>query len=176
MNTDSNLAFLIILIVALTIIVLNVLQITFIAETTISKTTASYQEECLELTKAYASRIDGKLEEYYGLLYAYTTADVVETGDPEQIVAWLRDHADIRAKDFNYVAYVDAAGNFDSDIGSHTTVKDRGYFKEIMEQGKETTVDEPVTSKTTGKTVIHVCRAAKKDGKTILVALNLSLC
>ncbi|MCR4630715.1 MAG: HAMP domain-containing protein [Treponema sp.] len=164
---QKKLATLIILIVALTIIVLNVIQITFIAETTISKTTASYEEESLELTKAYASRIEGKLEEYYGLLSAYTTADVVQTGDPEQIVTWLQNHADIRAKDFNYVAYVDAAGNFDSDIGSHTTVKDRGYFKEIMEQGKETTVDEPVTSKTTGKTVIHVCRAAKKDGKTI---------
>ncbi|MCR4578948.1 MAG: methyl-accepting chemotaxis protein [Treponema sp.] len=164
---QKKLAAIIIAVVAGTILVLNILQITFIAETTSAKTTASYEEECLELTKAYTSRLEGKLEEYYGLLYAYTTADVVQTGDPAQIVAWLQAHADIRAKDFNYVAYVDSDGNFDSDIGSHTTIKDRGYFKEMMQQGKETTVDEPVSSKTTGKTVIHVCRAAKKDGKTI---------
>ncbi|MBR1640159.1 MAG: HAMP domain-containing protein [Treponema sp.] len=163
----KKLATLIIAVVAVTIIVLNVIQITFIAETSSAKTTESYEEECIELTKAYSSRIEGKLEEYYGLLYAYTTADVVQTGDAAQIVEWLQAHANIRHPDFNYVAYVDADGNFDSDIKSHTTIKDRGYFKEIMEQGLETTVDEPVTSKTTGKTVIHVCRAAKKDGKTI---------
>ena len=164
---QKKLAILIILIVALTIICLNVIQITFIAETTSVRTSASYEEECQELARAYTSRVAGKLEEYYGLLYAYTSADVVQTGDAALIVEWLQNHADIRAKDFNYVAYVDADGNFDSDIKSHTTIKDRGYFKEIMLQGKEFTVDEPVTSKTTGKTVIHVCRAAKKDGKTI---------
>ena len=164
---QTKLAFVIFGVVACTIIILNVIQITIIAETTSSKTTASYEEEAVELTRTYANRISGKLEEYYGLLYAYTTADVVQTGDPAQIVAWLQSHVYIRATDFDYVAFVDADGNFDSDIGSHTQVKDRSYFKEIMEQGKEMTVDEPVTSKTTGKTVIHVCRAAKKDGKTI---------
>lgn len=164
---QKKLATLIILVVGGIIALLDVLQITIIAETTSAKTTANYEEECAELTKAYASRISGKLEEFYGLLYTYTTADVVQTGDSAQIVEWLQAHDNIRAADFDYVAYVDADGNFDSDIKTHTTVKDRGYFKEIMEQGKEITVDEPVTSKVSGKTVIHVCRAAKKDGKTI---------
>ncbi len=164
---QTKLAFVIFGVVACTIIILNVLQITIIAETTSAKTTASYEEECLELTRVYADRISGKLDEYYNMLSAYTSADIVKTGEPADIVAWLQSHADIRSKDFDYVAYVDADGNFDSDKGSHTTVKDRGYFKEIMEQGKDVTVDEPVTSKTTGKTVIHVCRAAKKEGKTI---------
>ncbi|MCR4736091.1 MAG: HAMP domain-containing protein [Treponema sp.] len=155
------------MIVVLTIVILNIGQITFIAEKTSAATSKSYEEECSELARLYSERIGGKMDEYYGLLSAYTNADIVRTGDNAKIVEWLQSHADIRPADFDYVAWIDADGNFDSDKNSHTTVKDRSYFKEIMEQGKNTTVDNPVTSKTTGKTVIHVCRAAKLNGKTI---------
>ncbi|MCR5699124.1 MAG: methyl-accepting chemotaxis protein [Treponemataceae bacterium] len=162
-----KLATLIIMVVAFTIIFLNALQILFIASNTTKATTKSYLEECSEMTQAYAELMAGKVSEYYSLLYAYTNADIAKTGTDEQIVAWLQKHSNIRPKDFDYVAYVDADGNFDGDNKSHTVVKERSYFKEIMELGWETTVDNPVTSKTTGKTVIHVCRALKRNGKTI---------
>ena len=162
-----NLAVLISIIVSAFLVVLNVSQITFIAVTTNARTTKSYEEQCVELTKAYTDRLAGKIESYYGLLFMYTTADIVNYGSTEQIVSWLRNHADIRFKDFDYVAYVDSEGNFFSDKNTQTQVKDRSYFKDIMEKGYETTVDDPVTSKVTGKTVIHLCRAVKREGKTI---------
>ena len=169
-NTEKRqlkLAAVIIIVLAFTIIVLNTLQILFIATNIRKANTKSYEEECSEITLAYAELMAAKLSEYYSLLYTYTNSDIARTGTDAQIVAWLQNNASIRPKDFDYVAYVDAKGNFDSDIKSHTSVKDRGYFKEIMELGWETTIDNPVTSKITGKTVIHICRALKRNGKTI---------
>ena len=148
-------------------VVLNVSQITFLAERTNAKTTKSYQDDCAEISKAYTELISTKMEEFFGLLYVYTTADVVQTGSTEEIVAWLKKHAGIRYSGFDYVAYVDEKGDFYSDKNSQTNVLERSYFKDIMEKGMEITVDNPVTSKTTGKTVIHVCRAAKRNGRTI---------
>ena len=163
----KKLSTLIIFVVAATITVLNIAQILFLASKTKAITTKSYEEECTELTKAYAERLSGKMTEYFALLSAYTNADIVKTGNNARIKAWLENHADIRPADFDYVAWVDSDGNFDSDKKSHAFVKDRDYFIEIMQNGKDTAVDNPVTSKTTGKTVIHVCKAAKVDGKTI---------
>ena len=162
---QRKLAVQIIAVVAATIVFLNVGQITFIAETTNDAVSSNYEEECKELAKAYADRISGKITEYYWLLSAYTSSDAALYGTNEEIVSWLQSREEIRDDAFDYVAWVDADGNFDSDIGTHTNVVDRIYFKQIMEQGYDVTVDEPVASKTTGRTVIHVCRALKRDGK-----------
>ncbi len=164
---QKKLATVVIIIVAIVIYILSASQVTFVAETTSKITTQDYEQECKELTKAYVAVIEGNLDEYYAQLAGYVSADVVKTGNDEAIRSWLLQNKAMRHKDFSYVAWVDKDGNFDSDIGSHASVLDRGYFKEIMQLGYETTVDEPVTSKTTGKTVIHVCRAAKVNGKTI---------
>ena len=164
---EKKLSTLIIIVVAITIYVLAALQVVFSVETASKITTQNYTEECLELTRAYSDRIAGKLEEYSAQLAAYTSSDVVRTGDNGQITEWLMSHTALRHPDFDFVAWVDANGNFVSDTGERTDVKDRGYFREIMELGYDSTVDEPVTSRLTGRTVINVCRAAKVNGRTI---------
>ncbi|MCR5401975.1 MAG: HAMP domain-containing protein [Treponema sp.] len=164
---QRKLAVIISTIVITIFVVLNVSQITFLAENTNAKTTASYQNDCNEIAKAYTDLLSIKMEAFYGLLYTYTSADVVKTGSTEEIVDWLHKHVDIRYEGFDYVAYVDEKGDFFSDKGTQTNVKDRSYYKDIMEKGQEITVDNPVTSKTSGKTVIHICRAAKRNGRTI---------
>lgn len=148
-------------------IALNIVQILVIAAFTDARTTSNYELECQEMTKVYTDLVSSKIESYYGLLYVYTMSDIVQSGTTQEIAQWLVQHADIRSANFDYVAFVDAAGDFYSDINTKTNVKDRSYYKDIMEKGYEITIDDPVTSKVTGKTVVHLCRAAKRDGKTI---------
>mgnify|MGYP000680580806 CR=1 FL=1 len=74
--------------------------------------------------------VNGKtLEEYIAHLDYYLNAEVVSEGDNEAIVEWLRSVEEKRYENFDYVAWVDSQGNFDSDIGTHTTIKDRDYFQ-----------------------------------------------
>ena len=128
LETTKKLSTLITFIVAAIITVLNVAQIVFIATTTKKTTIANYENECTELAKAYTGQLSGKVSEYFALLNAYTEADVVQSADNARIIRWLENHANIRPKAFDYVAWVDTAGNFDSDKKSHPNVKERDYF------------------------------------------------
>ena len=166
-KTTTGLGLKLILILGATIGLLYTVQTLMLSGRTRNTVAKTYQEECQELTRIYTDRITGRLREYANLLTFYTSADVVKNGSTEQIVEWLRRHKDIRNKDFEYVAYVDKEGHFYSDIGATTHVEDRTYYQDIMIDGKEIAIDDPVYSKTTGLKIIHVCRAAKRDGKTI---------
>lgn len=97
----------------------------------------------------------------------YVNADVCRTGNDDEIVSWLQSHAYLRRPWFDYVAFVDQDGNFKSDIGTHTIVTERDYFKAIMQNGADSFIDNPSPSKVSGKLVIHINRALKLDGKTI---------
>ncbi len=157
----------IISVMILIIVTLSVLQVLICVRNMKKQLSEEYEDNFAMLTKSNAQLISGKIAEYTKQLQVYTTQDILQTGTDEGIVAWLQSHAEIRSSDFDYVAYVDAAGNFDADNMSHTTVSDRSYFKDIFQKGMDATIDDPVSSKTTGKTVIHVCKAAKSGGRTI---------
>ncbi|MCR5495043.1 MAG: HAMP domain-containing protein [Treponema sp.] len=154
-------------IIAVILIVLNVTQTTIVAEITktdIRKDTSSQYEHIAEV---YSKLISQICAEDFAYLDFYCNHEVVQTLDSDQIVAWLRTTKDSREKVFDYVAWVDADGRFESDIGSKTNVLERDYFKGIMNEGKNFFIDNPVTSKTTGKTVVHICKAAKVNGRTV---------
>ena len=153
--------------IAIAFVALNVIQVLVISNYTKAKMKATAETEYAILTEQFANQVTDKVEEYYAELSTYTKAHVNRTKDPEQIVAWLRENADIRPDDFDYVAFVDKKGNFDSDIGSHTSIPDRDYFKAMMQDRKNMYIDNPVRSKTTGKSVLHICRPVDINGDRI---------
>lgn len=120
-----------------------------------------------ELARSYSSEISSVLEKSKVGMDVYVNADVCRTGNAAEIVSWLQSHAYLRRPWFDYVAFVDQDGNFKSDIGTHTVVTDRDYFKAIMQNGADSFIDNPSPSKVSGKLVIHINRALKLDGKTI---------
>ena len=120
-----------------------------------------------ELARSYSSEISSVLEKSKVGMDVYVNADVCKTENPAEIVSWLQAHAYLRRAWFDYVAFVDQDGNFESDIGTHTVVTDRDYFKAIMQNGADSFIDNPTPSKVSGKLVIHINRALKLDGKTI---------
>ena len=154
-------------IIALVTVVLNAANIMIVSNYTQKGIEDVQKERYKDVTKGYAGIITKTIEEYYGCLDFYTKSEIVKTQDTEQIVDWLHSVSNKRDSRFDYIAWVDKNADFYSDIGNKTNIKDRDYYKAIMIDGKDTFVDNPVTSKSTGKTVMHVCKAAKVNGKTV---------
>ncbi len=152
---------------AITVAVLSFAQLAFINESTKSELKKSTSEEYSEFSKTYAKLVKSVLEKYFTGLDFYLNSDVVQqTNNTDEIAEWLTQRASRRDSSlYDYVAYVDADGGFYTDKGTYVNVKDRDYFKAIMQNGEKYYIDNPVNSKTTGTTVIHICEAVQKGGR-----------
>lgn len=167
MKKEKHLLTRILLIVAATILIINTFQVVFIADRTKKITNQQIESDYIDLTKSYASQVALKLSEYKTALDFYINSDAAQTGDTEEIVDWLRTTTSKRNKIFDYVAWVDETGKFQTDTGNETFVTQRDYYQAIVKNGADDFIDNPATSLTTGKTIIHVCRAVKHGGKNI---------
>jgi methyl-accepting chemotaxis protein len=166
-NKNRKLVIFFLLTLGLVMSALSVLQTLIIAYRTRKSVEKSYLEDCSEITTAYQTAVSNKINDYLNQMYRYISADVVQTGNEEQIVSWLRGHASTRSPDFDYIFFCGPDGVIYTDVDTTTEVKDRPYFKAIMQEGKDEYVDNPVFSKITGKAIIHVVRAAKSGDRTI---------
>lgn len=167
MKKEKHLLTRILLIVAAAILIINTFQVVFIAKRTKKITNQQIESDYTDLTKSYASQVVLKLSEYKTALDFYINSDAAQTGDTEEIVDWLRTTTSKRNKIFDYVAWVDETGKFQTDSGNETFVTQRDYYQAIVKNGADDFIDNPATSLTTGKTIIHVCRAVKHGGKNI---------
>lgn len=167
MKKEKHLLTRILLIVAAMILIINTFQVVFIAERTKKITNQQIESDYTDLTKSYASQVVLKLSEYKTALDFYINSDAAQTGDTEEIAGWLRTTTSKRNKIFDYVAWVDETGKFQADNGNETFVTQRDYYQAIVKNGADDFIDNPATSLTTGKTIIHVCRAVKHGGKNI---------
>ena len=163
----GKLFFFIGIIVAVIVVCLNVIQ-----NVTVTKMSRSAIESDLRFSydafaKQSKAMIENRLETYFAHLDFYTNADVVKSGDSEQIWDWYKAHASVRPDVFDYVAWADRDGRFLADINSSSTISDRDYWQQIMIRGSDFAVDDPVTARSTGKTVTHICKAAKVNGQTV---------
>jgi len=147
--------------------VLNTLTSVVCDETLKAKIAESTEEECYLLTQSFANTVTAKNQMYNNQLIAYTAAPEIMSGEIEQIFDFLSSNQKLRPNDAEYVGWVDSDGNFISDIGAKTTVTDRDYYKAIIKDGLDTFVSSVAISKTTGNSIIHICRAVKNEGKTI---------
>jgi methyl-accepting chemotaxis protein len=147
---------------------LTVVQIYLVSRTSRESFEVSYIQNCQEITGAYSLAITNKINEYMKQMNQYTTADVVQTGDEQQIFQWMQAHVHSRSSDFDYVLYSGKEGSAFIDDG-HTgyDLRKRSYFKAIMEDGKDDDVDNPVVDMGKGGQILHVTKAAKVNGKTI---------
>ena len=146
---QGKLVYYIVGITVVIVAVLTSLQIFVVNARTKESVASSYEENCLKITDAYSNVVSIRLSEYIKQMRMYTEADITQTADPRQIQEWLIEHAKSRTPDFDRIGYIDAKGDFYNDQNKVTNVKDRIYFKAIMEQGHDTNIDDPVTSKST---------------------------
>jgi len=163
---QGKLVYFIVAIIIVIVAVLNTLQIVVVKERTKKSVSSLYEEDCHKITDAYTDVVSIRLSEYIKQMRTYTEADVTQTANPKEIQAWLIEHEGSRTPDFDRIGYIDPKGDFYNDQNKVTNVYDRDYFQAIMKEGKDTHIDDPVISKSTGTTIIHVSQAAKINGKT----------
>ncbi len=154
-------------IILLIIVVFNTLQVSLVTHFTRKAVAHSYEEDCKKITEAYTNVVSIRLSEYIKQMRMYTEADITQTADPEQIQQWLIAHASSRTPDFDRIGYIDEKGDFYNDQNKITNVIDRDYFLNVVKRGNDIDIDDPVISKSTGATIIHVTKAAKVDGRTV---------
>jgi methyl-accepting chemotaxis protein len=135
-----------------------------------SQTTKSYYEMAHEIVNGRADEINKWIEVYINDLRIYSDADIIKTGDDEQVIEWLHNHQNLRNPDYDYMFFCDAEGTSFRDtglIGGKGALVERDYYKAMMKEGRDTFVGNVVLSKTSGKYVMPIARAAKDaNGKT----------
>ena len=135
-----------------------------------SQTTESYYEMAREIVNGRSDEINKWIEVYKNDLKVYSNADVVKTGDPQQVIEWLHNHQELRNPDYDYMFFCDSEGTSYRDtglVGGKGALVERDYYQAMMIQGLDIFVGNVVLSKTSGQYVMPIARAAKDSrGKT----------
>ena len=135
-----------------------------------TQTTKSYYEMAHEIVNGRADEINKWIEVYINDLRIYSDADVIKTGDDEQVLEWLHNHQNLRNPDYDYMFFCDAEGTSYRDtglVGGKGALVERDYYKAMMIEGKDIFVGNVVLSKTSGRYVMPIARAAKDaSGRT----------
>ena len=169
LNTEKrkSLVFRLVLFVGISIICFNFLQIIITGEITKKSTLEDSANDYAVVTAAYSQVISEKIDGYYHAMNFYVNSDVAQDGSLAEMREWLVSHADHRIAEFDYIMLCGPDGIAYTDTGKRTDISDRPYFKAIMQDGKERFIDDPVVSRTTGQSVVHVSRAIVRNGKNI---------
>lgn len=118
------------------------------------------------IVEGRADEIVNWLEIYKNDLKLYSEADINLTGNDEQVINWLQDHTNLRNSNYDYMFFCDKEGTSFRDtglVGGKGALKERDYYKAMMNNNKEEFVGQMVLSKTSGQYVVPVARPAK-DG------------
>ncbi|MCR4954372.1 MAG: HAMP domain-containing protein [Treponema sp.] len=169
----SSLVLALILSIAASIALLNFLQTVFVARNARLRVVDTQIVNYQQTVEAYTFALENQVQAYFNELDYYVNNDIVQSGDFDAAGEWLFAHESVRSSDFDYIMLVDAQGLSYNDIGTRTNIADRDYFKAILQQGKDTYIDDPVVSRTTGQIIVHFTRAVKKNGKNIFAVVGV---
>ena len=94
--------------------------------------------------------------------------NVIKAGDIDAIKEDIQGKQATLRSDYEMLMYAELNGDYYPSSGEKGNVADRDYFQEIVNNGKEYAISNPVVSKTSGQNIIVVAQAVKNDsGKTI---------
>jgi EAL domain-containing protein (putative c-di-GMP-specific phosphodiesterase class I)/GGDEF domain-containing protein len=130
-----------------------------------TSTAEQYETDCRNLAHAYSNNITQLIERYLADLRVFSAADIFKSGTEDQIINWVHHHDERRPPYFVNLFYADKEGKLYSSGGLSAGISDRDYFKAIVLDGNETSVDDGSISRTTGKLVLHIARAVYNSKK-----------
>lgn len=162
-----SLALGLVIVIVASICVVNVVQNLIVVSSMRKAASADAENNYTEMAKAYAAAIENRVNGMFDSLDWYVNAKVTEHGSDDEIVDWLYQQNSKRNKDFSRVFYCEKDGKYFSDDGKSSNIADRSYFIDIMQKGQDSAIDDPVTSRSDGRSVVHVARAVKQDGRTV---------
>ena len=124
----------------------------------------SYDGMAKEVVAGRSAEIVKWIDVYKNDLKVYSDADVVKTGDPDQIIAWLQKHTELRNPDYDYMFFCTTEGTSYRDtglVGGKGALTERDYHKAMINDKKDIFVGNMVLSKTSGKYVLPIARSAR---------------
>ena len=168
-NTEKrkSLVFRLVLFVGISIVCFNALQIIVTGEITKKSQLEDSANDYGVVAAAYSQVISEKIDAYFYAMNFYVNSDMALEGTFDQMRQWLVSQEDHRISEFDYIMLAGSDGIAYTDTGKSIDISDRPYFKAIMQDGKTKFIDDPVVSRTTGQSVIHVTRAIIRNGKNI---------
>ena len=150
-----------IVLIGLGITLLTFLQVTVLSELAKNVSRTDHIDNYVMLTNTIKESLERTMEGYYKQLNPYVNSEIMKSGNFDLVGRWLQANPQIRAKEYDYVMIADAHGYSYNDNGTRTDIAERDYLQEILFNGAEQYIDNPVISKTTGKKVIHIARPVK---------------
>ncbi len=147
-----------IVLIGLGITALTVLQVTVLSELAKNVSRTDHIDNYVMLTNTIKESLERTMEGYTKQLNPYVNSDIMKSGNFDLVGRWLQANPQIRAKEYDYVMIADAQGYSYNDNGTRTDIAERDYLQEILFNGAEQYIDNPVISKTTGNKVIHIAR------------------
>ncbi|MBR1721400.1 MAG: HAMP domain-containing protein [Treponema sp.] len=169
----SSLLFILLFSIGLAISFFNFIQTWIVARNARLSVEADSTVDYQETVAGYTRSIENNLTGIYNLLDFYVNADIMQEEDFDAAGEWLVAHENVRAARFDYIMLVDKNGISYNDNGSRTDISSRDYFREVVFNGKNQYIDDPVISKTTGEYVVHFSRAVKVNGRTFAAIVGV---
>ena len=147
-----------------TLVVLSVLAIV-IATQSFSSAEDQAAEYSLEVVKARADHLSVMIARYALFVHDIAIRDIIVRGDRTEIANLMpRLDAQLDTEfDGVFVAWSD--GSALTMKNQVADIKERGYFKEIMSGTKDVVVADPVISLATGKPIVVIAAAIKRNGR-----------
>ena len=114
-----------------------------------------------QVVLARADEIGKYVQGLQSEIRTWSERSVITTGDIDTIRDDLESRQSSLRSDFEMVLYSDLEGNFYTSMGGTGTITDRTYFQEIVSDGKDSAMSDPVQSRATGKTIFVVAHVVK---------------
>jgi len=142
--------------------VLSLLGFYFYAEVkgTVIPLTQEFSQEVLQ---ARSAGLGNLFRGYLNDMRTLSRDAVFRGGDMEAIQRELAHRMLGINPDYEMVFFADAGGRYVGSIGATGQVADRGYFKAIMDEGRDWFISDPLVSRATGATVFVVAAPVSDD-------------
>src|SRR5574344_547740 len=133
---------------------------TIIIENIKKSNLTTYSEYCEQVVDITAKSITYWVNSLYKGLDVYVKNPINKDANIEEIAQWIKENPNLVGQEFGYSGFCDKNGILHTSLGTEANVSDREYYKAIMTDLNTSYIDNPVISRTTGKALFHVCKAA----------------
>lgn len=114
----------------------------------------------VSMVPVYADSVDSWNQRFIKELDMYIKSDLIQNGDIEGAVAWMRKNQDLRSSDFSSVFFCTLSGMARNDNGQDIDLTERDYYKAMTSGGQDVFISNPVKSKLDNSSMYTVCVAA----------------
>ncbi|WP_028972557.1 methyl-accepting chemotaxis protein [Spirochaeta cellobiosiphila] len=164
-----------VLIIGLLFILMFVIQNFLSIKSVQQSTTKDYQSFSNAILQANATNLTTNNSKYTQQVRIYTKDSIMDTHDPEQIIAWLKTQEGIRSGDFTYAMYIDPDGVAHSDTGATENVANQAFFKEMFINGANQYIGDPIMSSISNSMIIPITKGMFKGNGDGFMAVALPL-